>query len=92
MPVIEPELAKKCKSRVLAGVDFTDSYWQFLIHTTSRVCQSIISVDGAFTPTRLLYGTTNAVLHLQSFLSTKIPLAFSERVLLWVEDCRFHEE
>lgn len=52
MPVIEHEVIKTAKSRVVAGV---------------------ISPDGVFTPTRVLHGTTNVVLQIQYFQSTKLP-------------------
>lgn len=67
IPVIHHEFTKTFRSRYFEGVDFTHSYWHLLFHATSRVCQSIITPDVVYTPTRLLHGTTNAVLHLHTF-------------------------
>lgn len=77
---------------MFAGLDCTQSYWHLLLHTALRVCQSIISTDGVFTPTSALDGTTNSVFHLQSFLSSKLPPALRDHVLLWVNNCLFHEQ
>lgn len=82
MPVIEHELAKTSSSIVFSGVDFTQSYWQLLLRRSSRVCQPFITSDGAFTPTRVLRGTTNGVLHLQPFPSTNLSASLRHRVLL----------
>lgn len=90
MPVIKHELLKTSGSCVYASVDFTHSYWQLPLHESSQECQSFITPDGVYTPTRVLHGTTNAVLHLLSFLSTKLPHDLRARVLLWVDDCLFH--
>lgn len=90
MPNVEEELTKTAGSTVYASVDFTHSYWQLPLHKDSQECQSFVTPDNVFTPTRVPHGTTNAVLHLQSFLSTKVPLDVKQRMLLWVDDCLFH--
>lgn len=82
MPVVEHEFIKTAHLKKFAGVGFPHSYWQLLLAVDSRVCQSVITPDGIFTPTRLLHGTTNAAIHLQLFLSTKVLLELLERVLL----------
>lgn len=90
MPRIEEELTKTAGSSVYASVDFTHSYWQLPLHKDSQECQSFVTPDNVFTPTRVPHGTTNAVLHLQSFLSTNAPAEVKQRMLLWVDDCLFH--
>lgn len=90
MPRIEEELTKTADSVVYASVDFTHSYWQLPLHPASQECQSFVTPDNVFTPTRVPHGTTNAVLHLQSFLSTNVPAAVKKHMLLWVDDCLFH--
>lgn len=91
MPRVEIELTKTAGSRFYANFDFTHGYWQLPLHPESQECQSFITPDNVYTPTRVLHGTTNAVLHLQSFLSMNLPDALKEHTLLWVDDCLFHE-
>lgn len=74
-----------------SGVDFTHSYWQFLWHPSSRVCQYYVTPDSGFSPTRVLHGTTNAEIQLQFFLSTNVPACLRDQVLLWVKNCLIHE-
>lgn len=92
MLVIEHELGTTALSKKYANVEFTHSYWQFRLAEDSRVCHFIITPDGIFTPTCVLHGATNAVLHLLFFHTTKPPPDLMERVLLWGGDCLFHEE
>lgn len=92
MPVIKHELGETAKKTKFAGVDFMHSYWQLLLAMASRVCQSSITLDCILTLTRVLHGTTNAALHLQSFLTTKLPPELLAQALLCVQDCLFHEE
>lgn len=92
IPVVEHELTNTCKSKFFANVDFTHSYWQLRLHEDSQECQSIITPDGIYSSTRVLHGTTNAVLYLQSFLAPHLPPTLRDRVLLLVDDWLFHEE
>jgi hypothetical protein len=55
-------------SEVFATLDFCQVYWQISLHKDSQDCQSFITPDGVYTPTRVLHGTTNATQHLKSVL------------------------
>jgi hypothetical protein len=55
-------------SEVFATLDFLQSYWQIPLHKDSQDCQSFITPDGAYTPTRVLHETRKATQHLQSVL------------------------
>lgn len=46
--------------------DAIHGYWQLELEEGSRDCQSIITPFGVYTPTRVLHGTTNATVHMQS--------------------------
>lgn len=92
MPIIDHELLKTAKSRYYASIDFTHSFWKLGLHPDFQECQSIITPDGIFSPRRVFHGTTNAVLHLQSFRTHNLPTTLRDHILLWVDDCLFHRE
>lgn len=62
------------------------SYWQLELARDSQDCQSLLTPDGIFTPTRVLHGTTNAVTHLQSSLAAIIPEDLKSNILIWLDD------
>lgn len=91
-PNVEHELTKTSGSKFCANFDFTQGYWQIPLHPNSQECQPFITPDNVFTPTRILHGTTNAVLHLQSFLTMRLPASLKKNTLLWVNYALFHEK
>jgi hypothetical protein len=68
MPHIESELSRLQGSTYFATFDLSHGYWQLELAPESQECQSFITPDGVFSPTRVLHGTSNAVLHLQAAL------------------------
>jgi hypothetical protein len=68
MPNLQDELNDLHGSEVFATLDFCQVYRQISLHKDSQDCQSFITPDGVYTPTRLLHGTTNATQHLKSVL------------------------
>lgn len=90
MPILEHELPKLAPSKCYANFDFTQSYWQLPLHTDSQECQSFLTPDGVYTPTRVPHGTTNAVTHLQSGLTQTLPDQVKKQCLLWLDDCLLH--
>lgn len=75
MPPIEIKLRKLNKTVHLAEFDFSHSYWQLPLHKVLQAWQSFITPDGVYTPARVLHGTTNFVLYLQSTNGSKLPAA-----------------
>lgn len=73
MPILYHELTKLPKSRFYANFEFVQSHWELLLQPDSQACPSFITLDGGFSPTRVLHGTTNAVTHLQSSLTLTLP-------------------
>jgi hypothetical protein len=65
---LQDELHDLHGSEVFATLNFCQSYWQIPLHKDSQDCQSFITPDGVYTPTRVLHGTRNATQHLQSVL------------------------
>jgi hypothetical protein len=61
MPHIESELARVHGSQFFATFDQIHGYWQLMLDPDSQECQSFLTPDGVFTPTRVLHGTSNAL-------------------------------
>jgi cytochrome c-type biogenesis protein CcmE len=57
---------------VLATLIFFQGNRQISLHKDSQNCQYFITPYGLYTPTRVLYGTSNATQHLQSVLLVMI--------------------
>lgn len=64
MPNLEYELLQLTNSSCYARFDLSYAYWQLRLAEYSQSCQSFITPDGVYSPTRVLHGTTNAVLNL----------------------------
>eukprot|EP00171_Calliarthron_tuberculosum_P003723 IDg3723t1 len=92
MPRLETELTKLAGSKCFANFDLSHGYWQLELAEDSRDCQSFITPDGVFTPTRVLHGTTNAVAHLQSSLSQEVPEELRTAWLHWLDDILLHNQ
>jgi hypothetical protein len=61
MPHVESELSRLQSSKFFATFDLSHGYWQLPLAPESQECQSFITPDGVYSPTRVLHGTTNAV-------------------------------
>jgi Reverse transcriptase (RNA-dependent DNA polymerase) len=89
MPHIESELARVHGYQFFATFDLSHGYWKLLLDPDSQECQSFLTPDGVFTPTRVLHGTSNAMMHMQSALQGAFtPLA--EHLLSWLDDLLLH--
>jgi len=90
MPNLEHELSELKDAVFFANFDMSHGYWQLLLSLISQECQSFITPDGVFTPTRVLHGTTNAVTHLQASLASVIPASLRPNILCWLDDILIH--
>jgi hypothetical protein len=61
----QDELHDSHGSEVFATLEFCQGYWQIPLHKDSQDCQSFITPDGVYTPTRVLHETRKATQHLQ---------------------------
>lgn len=86
MPVMKHELCELRGSGYFATFDFSNGYWQIPLDKISQGSQSFITTDGIFTHTKVLHGTTNSIVHFQSFLIDILCEELSLHVLLWLED------
>jgi Reverse transcriptase (RNA-dependent DNA polymerase) len=55
----------------------------------SQDCQSFITPDGVYTPTRVLHGTSNSTQHLQSVLVIMMD-DIKSNIKIWLDDCLLH--
>lgn len=90
MPIIEHELTKVAGSTCYATFDLSHGYWQLPLHESSRSCQSFITPDGIFSPTRVMHGTSNAVMHIMSTFTNIIPDKLKNVFMVWVDDILLH--
>jgi Reverse transcriptase (RNA-dependent DNA polymerase) len=72
-----------------ATFDLSQGYWQLSLDADSQDCQSFITPDGVFTPTRVLHGTTNAVPHMQACMQGILG-DLSDSILAWLDDLLMH--
>jgi hypothetical protein len=89
MSNMEDELASLAVSKCLATLDLMQGYWQLPSHEGSQECQSIISPDGVYTPTRVQHGTTNATVHMQS-ITEDLMHDIRHSVKIWLDDNMIH--
>ena len=66
MPNLETNTSRLVKKKCFGGVDLCQGYWQFPLEEDSQECQSFITSDGVYTPTRVMHGQRNAVAYCQS--------------------------
>jgi hypothetical protein len=85
MPNLQNELHDLHGSEVFATLDFCQGYWQIPLHKDSQDCQSFITPDGVYTPTRVLNGTRNATQYLQSVLVVMMD-DIKSNIKVWLDD------
>ena len=89
MPSLEAMTLELAGDTCYATIDLCNGYWQMPLHPDSRECQSFITPDGVFSPTRVLHGQTNAVAFFQSSLQ-QLLLPLRDKILQWLDDLLFH--
>jgi hypothetical protein len=89
IPHLESELGRVAGSHFFSTFDLSNGYWQLELHEDSPDCQSFITPDGVYKPTRVLHGSSNAVAHrhlsLQGVLGD-----LSQFILAWLDDLTLH--
>lgn len=90
MPNIEQEQITTAGSAVYANFDMSYGYWQLPLHVSSQASQSFITPDEIYSTTRVMHGSTIAVLYLQSTMSGKLPETLCVVVLWWLNDIILH--
>jgi hypothetical protein len=89
MPDLQDELHNLHGSEVFATLDFCQGYLQIPLHIDSQDCQSFITPDGVYTPTRVLHGTRNATQNLQALLVVMME-DIKSNIKAWLNDCLLH--
>ena len=91
MPHLDDAMQELAKSTCYATIDLCHGYWQMPLEKESQECQSFITPEGVFTPTRVLHGQTNATFYFQSTIS-KICHPLRKNILQWLDDLLIHAE
>jgi hypothetical protein len=86
MPNLQDELHDLRGSEVFATLNFCQCYWQIPLHKDSQDCQSFITPDGVYAPTRVLHGTKNDTQNLQSVLVVMMD-DIKSNIKVWLGDC-----
>jgi Reverse transcriptase (RNA-dependent DNA polymerase) len=86
---MEDEVVSLGDSKYFATLDLMQGYWQLALHENSQECQSIITPDGVFTPTRVQHGTTNTTVHMQSIMEDLMN-EICHSVKIWLDDNMIH--
>jgi hypothetical protein len=89
IPNLQDELHDLHDSEVFATLYFCQGYWQIPLHNDSQDCQSFITPDGVYTPTRVLHGTRHATQHLQSVLIVMMD-DIKSNIKKWLDDYLLH--
>lgn len=89
MPNLESATSQLSNASCFASIDLCHCYWQFPIENESRECQSFITPDGVFTPTRVLHGQSKATAYVQSTVQ-ELCLEIRDVTLQWLDDILFH--
>jgi Reverse transcriptase (RNA-dependent DNA polymerase) len=89
MPNLQGELHDLYGPEVFATLDFCQGYWQIPLHKYSQDCQSFITPDGVYTPTRVLHGMRNATKHRHSVLVIMIN-DIKCNIKACLDDCLLH--
>lgn len=92
MPCIAQEMHKTAGSSYFAEVDFSNSYWQLSLHIDSQIASMFVTPHRVYNRTRVLYGTTYAVVYLYSTLASIVPATLSTEILEWPDDKLIHHE
>ena len=89
MPDLESATAELAGKKCFATIDLCQGYWQLPLAEDSQECQSFITPDGVYTPTRVMHGQRNAVAYCQSSVQ-QICSDILESLLQWLDDLLFH--
>lgn len=87
---LEHELSGLNDGVYFANFEISHGYWKLLFTLLSRDCQYLITLNGIFTPTRVLHGTTNAATHLQSQLVGILREDVVSNFLIWLDHILLH--
>jgi hypothetical protein len=68
MPNMEDELESLAGSKYFVTLDLMQGYRKLPLHEDPQECQSIITPDGVYAPTRVQRCATNATVHIQSIM------------------------
>lgn len=89
MPDLEQAIDDLANDISYVSLDLCGGYWQPPLHPEPHKCQSIISPDVVFTPTRVMHGQSNVVSYLQSSFQL-LTQDIRQNLLQWLDDMLIH--
>jgi hypothetical protein len=85
MPHLTDTLNNFQGSALFGSFNFAHGFWKMLLDEDSQECQSIGTPFGVYTPTRVLYGTTNATMHMQAGVELTLT-DIRPNIASWLDD------
>lgn len=86
IPNLEIKFCCLKDAQIFANFDKFYGNWQLMLALPSQECQSLIMLDGIFTPTSVIPGTTNVDIQLQSSLMGINTAHLLVSTLFWLDD------
>lgn len=90
MPNLDTIQEALSNSRCFQLFDFFKGYWQLPLAKESQEIHSIITDSEVFTPTRVVQGGVDAVLHFQSTMNTCFRKHLVTSLIIWLDDLMNH--
>lgn len=90
MPNIEKKLADVTEARLCVTLDISRGYRQLFWQKNSQTLQSLITLNGIYSLTKVLYRTKIAVVHVQSLQSNEISANLRFSISIWLGDVLSH--
>lgn len=85
MKHFDSEFNRVAGSRLLETFASHHGYWQLAVNSSFSDCQFLITTEGVFMPTRVLYGTKNAVARIQARFQA-MPGDLEDSLIVWLDD------
>lgn len=86
MPNFEQKIHNFAGPRCYAMFDLSHGYWQLPLSKWAQASQSFITPDVIYSLARVLHGSTNSVMYLQSTLAFKLPSDLLRQIMYWLDD------
>lgn len=91
MPHLESTARELADAACHAAIDLCHGRWQMPLHEESQECQSFITPDGVFAPSRALHSRASAALCFQRAIGD-LCASLRESLLQWLDDALMRSE
>lgn len=90
MPNLDVISESVSRSRIFGNLDFLKGYWQMPLHEASRELLSMVTDRAVYTPTRVIQGSTDAVMYFQSTMERCFESLLFKELIIWLDDFLVH--